>query len=313
MPELSAFARRNKDLAPDAVAREFCLTEGQARGGVEIIVVIDGEGKFAGAGTQNMKYFVDFPPELKARMKDPKHGFMVHHNHPPDEEPFFSNTDINGLAQNLGIGWLFMHTETHYSAARIPDRMFYPDAAGDIPALGLPSAFRMGQQIAQHKIFKEGLALNPDVEESVGPELALQALQQIGALQHYSSLRTGIGHDAEQDIVNTIRTQCAQSPARAGGIAIWRPQSGTLPTASAGMPGTGGTADLPYSSTLETGFDRFLDILSRPDAAAADPAKTGRPQPPSFPEAGGDDSGLASRRPARGPLLEAGLSVARNG
>ena len=68
----------------------------------------DAQGNFIGAGTQDLPAAVDFPPALKERLQNPAERLVVHHNHPPCEEPFFSDTDMRGLVGNRGIGWLLM-------------------------------------------------------------------------------------------------------------------------------------------------------------------------------------------------------------
>lgn len=281
-----------------------------ARNNVEIIVVIDRDGKFVGAGTQNLPAAVDFPPALMEQLKQPNANFTIHHNHPPDEEPFFSNTDMRGLANNPGIGWMLMHNAEGYAAMRAADRMFAPDAAGNMPVDGLPAAYQNAQRLAQFTIFKKGLMQGHDVTESGGPTLALHALHQAGAIEYYSSLRTGLSHEQERSIIQHIRDESLAKSGQFGGPAIWsRTESAAVPAASGRESGADRNPALSHPSPLETGFDRFVAVLSRQNTAPHAGRSTGRPPSSPFSETGGDDSDLASGPEARRPLLETGLGT----
>lgn len=104
MPELCAAADKRQDLSPHELARQFVVAEGQAREGVESIIVTDSQGKFIGAGTQNLPAGVHFPTALQERLRDPKANLVLHHNHPPSEEPFLSDTDIRKQVEAI-LAW----------------------------------------------------------------------------------------------------------------------------------------------------------------------------------------------------------------
>lgn len=307
MPELQAAARQHKELSPDALARQFVIEEGKARGGVEIIVALDKQGKFLGAGTSMRDSFVDFPAAVKDREQDPKAGMIVHHNHPAGQEDFFSDQDMQGIARRRGMDWMLMHNEAGYSAFRISDLMFKPDAAGNLPVDGLTSAYKYGRlSMAKNLHFSEHAAhLDEDARLKAAAELTLQALHQTGAIQHYTSHKTGLSHEHEQGFIQQLRAEIAKSPERFGGTAIWAGTENAAVHATPGRkPGSGRYPALSHTSTFETQYDRFLDIVSRQDAHSLDPATAGRPQPAELPPAGGGGSRLASNRPAGGSLLE---------
>lgn len=309
MPELRAAADKHKDLSPHELARKFVIDEGKARGGVEIIVAVDKRGRFIGAGTAMKPDFIDFPLTVKALEQDPKAGMAVHHNHPAGQEDFFSDLDMQGIASRRGIDWMLMHNETGFSAFRISDQMFKPDAEGKLPVDGLTTAYKFGKlSMLKNLFFSEHAAgMDEDAKLKVAAELTLQALQQTGAIQHYTSYKTGLSHEHEQGFIRQLRAEAATSPERAGGAAIWAgTASPAAPAASGRKPGSGRYPALSHTSTLETQYDRFLDIVSRQDAASLDPATAGRPQPAQIPQAGGGGSGLASNRPAGRSLLEGG-------
>lgn len=309
LPELRAVADTRQDLSLHDLARRFVVAEGQAREGVEsIVVVTDGRGKFVGAGTQHLPAGVNFPPVLQERLRDPRANLVLHHNHPPSEEAFLSDTDIRSLTDHRGIGWLLMHNKASYTAVRASDKIFMPDASGVILADHLTAAYKTSRLIAQFTLFKQDFGVDPDVMEAVAPALALQAMQQVGVIKHYTSLTTGIGYEREQEIIRQIRVDAAASPDPSTGVAIWGGTQGTaLPTTSGGNSGTHRSAVIPHPSTLNFEFERFMGFLSRPHPAALDPGATGRSESSQLPEASGSDPGLASQRPAGRALLESRL------
>lgn len=309
MPELQAVGSKSGGLLPHELARKFVIEEGNARGGVEVLVVLDSQNKFIGAGTSMQPDFVNFPEAVKVQEQDPKARLTVHHNHPKGEEDFFSDQDMQGIAQRRGIGWMLMHNEAGFSAMRVSDQMFKPDAAGNLPVDGLTTAYRKGKLSLLHNMHTSDITagLDEDARLKAASELTLQALQQAGAIQHYSSHKTGLRHEHEQGFIQQLRREAAASPEYFGGASIWSgaasPASATAP---GGKPRSGRYPALSHTSTLETQYDRFLDILSRQDPQNHDPANAGRPQPPEIPAAGRGGSGLASNRPTGRPLLEGG-------
>lgn len=309
MPGLRAAVGKQNDLSPHELARRFVIEEGKARGGVEVIVGIDKQGRFIGAGTSMQTNFVDFPAVVLSLAQDPKAGMIVHHSHPSGQEDFFSDQDMQGIARRRGIDWMLMHNEKGYSAFRISDHMFKPDAAGKLPVDGLTTAYRKGKLSLLHNMHtnEKTAGMDEDARLKAASELTLQALHQAGAIQHYSSHKTGLRHEHEQGFIQQLRSEAAASPDYFGGAAIWSGTASPTPAAAPGRkPGSGRYPALSHTSTLETQYDRFLDILSRQDAHSLDPATAGRPQPPEISPTGGGGAGLASNRPAGRPLLESG-------
>lgn len=307
LPELRALAHKRQDLSPHEQARRFVIAEGQAREGVESIVVTDSQGKFIGAGTQNLPAGVNFPPVLQERLQDPKANLVLHHNHPPSEEAFLSDTDIRSLTDHRGIGWLLMHNKASYTAVRASDKIFMPNASGMTLANHLTAAYKTSRLMAQFTLFNHDIGADPDVMEAVAPALALQAMQQVGVIKHFTSLTTGMGYEREQEIIRQIRVDAATSPEPSSGVAIWGGTQGTvIPATPGGHTRTHRGTAVPYPSTLNFEFERFMGFLSRPHPAALDPGATGRPKSAQLPEAGGNDSGLESQRPAGRSLLESG-------
>ena len=140
------------------------------------------------------------------------------------------------------------------------------------------------------------------------PELALQALRQVGAIDYHSSFKTGLNHELEQAIIRRIRDECLFSPERAGGAAIWEGAQGpALPAASGGKSGADRRPAIPYSPAIQTEFDRFVDVLSGQDPPADDRGAAGRSEPSPLPEAGGGSAGLQSPGFTARAILERGL------
>jgi hypothetical protein len=307
LPELLASLDEIGKVSPHKIARQYVLEQGLARGGVEIMVAIDKDGELIAASTQAEAASVGFPPALKGQLQVPAACLVIHHNHPPAEEPFFSVTDMRGLAQNRGIGWLLMHNDTGYTAMRVRDRLFAPDASGAIPAAGLPAAYEAGRQVAQHAIYLMGLDRPAEATERLAPELALQALHQAGAIQHYSSFRTELGHELEQTIIRRVRGELSADSRRYGGPSVWAGAQGPLvSSAPADHAGADRSTTLPHTSTFGVKFDRFVDILQGRHPAIHDPKSAGRPQLAEPLETGRIDPGLESPRPSGRPLLEGG-------
>jgi hypothetical protein len=235
------------------------------RGGVEVIVITDRQGRFVGAGTSNLRDSVNFPAAVIGRLDDPQAGFVMHHNHPAKEEPYFSETDIKGIRDHRGILFMLMHLKDGYSAIRTADRMFTPDASGLVPAAGIPEAYKKALSISNFIIHQKEPGLHPRDKEKIAAELALQAMQQAGAIEHYSSFKTGLGPQSEQEIIEIIRREAQESLARSGG-GIWVAAKNSAPE---GQPDKHPGITLPNPSTLEIGFDSFLDVLARQDVTSS--------------------------------------------
>jgi hypothetical protein len=310
LPELLASLDETRKISPHKIARQYVLEQSLARGGVEIMVAIGKNGELIAASTQAEAASVGFPPALKNQLQIPAACLVIHHNHPPAEEPFFSVTDMRGLVQNRGIGWLLMHNDTSYTAMRVRDRVFAPDASGAIPATSLPAAYEAGRQVAQHAIYLMGL--DSEMTERLAPELALQALHQAGAIQHYSSFRTELGHELEQTIIRRLRGELSADPRRYGGPSVWAGAQGPpVSPAPASHAGTDRSTALPHTSTLGIEFDRFVDILQGQHPAIHDPKSAGRPESAALPETGRTDPGLESPSSSGRPVLEGGLGPKR--
>lgn len=316
MPEMQAKTVLGKDLSPHTSARQFVVEEGKTRGGVEVIVATDQQGRILGAGTSMQPNFVDFPALVLSLGQDPKAGMFVHHSHPADQEDFFSDQDMQGIARRRGIGWMLMHNEEGYSAFRISDKMFKPDADGKLPVDGLTTAYKFGKlAMLANLYFSDSTAgMDEDAKLKTAAELTLQALQQSGAIQHYTSYKTGLSHEQEQGFIRQLRIEAAAaSQQQAGGAAVWSgTESAAAPAAPGRKPGSGRYPALSHTSTLETQYDRFVDIISRQDPHSLDPATAGRPQPPQVPQTSERDPGLASNRPSGRPILEGGPAKGLN-
>jgi hypothetical protein len=263
--DLQSAALKWPQLSPHVLAAAFAVTEGIARGGFEIIVAQDRQGKFVGAGTANVEDGTPFPPSLEAQLKDRSSRLVVHHNHPPGQEPFFSDRDMGALADNPGIEWLLMHNANAYSAIRASDHLFVPDKRGITPVQGLVSALKASQLNAQLPLARGYPDLDVLFRQTISTELSLQALQQVGAITHYTSFKTGLGPDVEQDLVDRIKRGAWNLPDRAGGSAIW------------GTPLAAGTS-AAQQLTLQTSFQKFEEILAHPvTKGATRPGPAARP------------------------------------
>ncbi len=306
---LEATADKHRDLPPHELARKFTLDEGKTQGDFEVIAVIDKNNQFLGAGTSHKPDYVGIPPAAVPLLHDPKAELVVHHNHPTGQPAVFSPLDIGAIGGHRGIKWLLMHTEDGYAAIRANDRLFQPEPNGKgLPIDGLTTAFKAGVQIAQLAIYRKNLAIDADDLERAAPELALQALKRVGAIDYHTSLKPVVGPEYGNEIVAQIIRESIASPERTGGLAIWGGQaSGALSGPPGGNAGDQRSSALSDPSAIQAKFDFFLDLLSRPDAAATDPTATGRPSLTDVPDASGKDSGLASQRPGGRPVLESGL------
>lgn len=309
MPQLQDFAAQHKKLPPHEAARQFVIVEGKARGGVEVMVVVDKNGAFAGAGTSHNPAFVNFPPSVSARLDDPTANLVVHHNHPPGSETALSAYDLGGLADKRGIGWLLLHKDEGTAAVRAKDWLFQPRAEGGAAIEGLTAAFKSGTSIAQFEIFKRNIDIGQDDGEDVAKDMALRALQKVGAVDYHSSFKREISLDAGNAIIDAIISQSRASPER-GGDAIWRgPESGAVPAAPGGSAGTARAHALSDPSAVEAQFNFFLDLLSRTNPAAPDAANAGRPQSADPAQTGGNNSGLARNDRAGRPVLASRLKL----
>ena len=308
MPELQALAGQNSHLSPQEVARKFLLEESARRGGVEIIVATDRNGKFLGAGTQNSSYSISFPPSISHLLNDPNANLIVHHNHPPVEQQFFSDReDMGSLAKHSGIEWLLLHTENGYSAMRATDRMFQPDATGTSPKNRLISAYEKARGVAGREAFYRPEVTGDNVAD-VAAELGLRALREAGAIDYHSNIQTGLSHDHERSIIEQTRIQ-SSTP----GNPVWRTAEEVVGTS----PSIRVTARVnepinptdPPPVTLE--FNRFVDFLSRRDLVASPSRRSDRSGHTELPDTGGESSGLASPSPSRRSVLETRLKPSR--
>ena len=302
LPELQAVSNANPQLSPHEVARKFILEESARRGGVEVIVATDKNGKFLGAGTANCPYFIEFPPSINSLLDDPSANLVLHHNHPPQQNQFFSAPeDMGGLSQHRGIGWMLMHTEQAYSAMRITDRMFQTDLSGSAPKNGLVSAYKFGQLIAGFEMHdKLAVRSSSDVLETAPAELCLRALQEVGAIHYHSNIQTGLPHDHERFLIQQIRQQSSID-----GSPIWATAQEPITAAAPGGVATAGSPNkLSVTPPVTIEFNRFVDFISGQHPFATDARISGRPQSAELPETGGKGSGLASGGPTRGSFLE---------
>lgn len=308
MSELQSFADKNKSLSSHEIAREFVLAESARRGGVEVIVATDKDGKFLGAGTQNSPYLINFPPSIKGLLNDPKANMILHHNHPPDEKQYFSDKeDMGVLARHSGIGWMLLHTEQIYAAMRATNRMFQPGENGMTPGDWLTASYQSGWGIARCTMYDK-IGVTEEVLENGGPELALRALQRAGAIEYHSNIQTGLSHEHEESIIRQIRQESADIPGRTGGNIVWTaPEKPDVSATSGRIASTGGTDGLSTAPPVTLEFNRFVDFISRQNAVALDAGTPGGSQPSQLSSAGGENSGLASGGSVRRPVLETGL------
>jgi len=72
------------------------------------------------------------------------------------------------------------------------------------------------------------------------------------------------------------------------------------------MSGVDWETPLSDPSPDQIEFELFVALLSQRDLTPHAQTETGRPKSSQLSETGGDNSGLASRRPAGAPVLESG-------